>query len=110
MKNETLFIGRDECATTILDSHGKHFWVKFLKKDNSFRELEGEVRPPKNTENKSPADYNPDLIVVGDRHIFKELVANGFEEEKARDASYRSVPVSRILEFKIDNQLYLVED
>ena len=65
MNTETQFISRTCCKETIQLSNQRRFWVKFRKKDNSLREMEAEVRPHKDTENKSPADYNPDLIVVG---------------------------------------------
>jgi hypothetical protein len=108
--SETKFIKRSECREVIESSNGRRFWVRFRKKDNTLRDMEAEVRPPKQSPNKPPSAYNPDLIVVGDRHVYKHLVDHGAEPEKAYDASYRSISVSTLQEFKIENQLYIVED
>lgn len=108
---EALFIKRSCCASRIQESSGRHFWVKFRKKNGEIRELEGEVRPPKeNPKALSPAAYNPDLILVGDRHIYHELKSKGVPEEKAYNDSYRCVTISQLIEFRIENVNYYVED
>ena len=108
---ETKFIGRSCCAETIQQlSYGKRFWVKFRKKNGEVRELDGEIRPPKKSDHLPPSAYNPDLIVVGDRHIYHENLESGMPEEKAKDKSYRCVSISQLMEFQIDQQLYIVED
>jgi len=111
MKTETIFIKRSKAVEQIATSHGKKFWVKFRKKDNSIRDMEAEVRPPKpDPKRPSPVAWNPDLILVGDRQVYHQLKDSGVTEDKAYNDSYRCITISQLLEFKIENVNYIVED
>lgn len=107
---ETVVIERGEAQKIILASHGAKFWVRFIKKDGSCRDLDGIIRPPKpDAVRPSPTAFNPALVLVGDRAIYETLVAKGVEEEKAIDASYRCVNIETVQEFKLHNTHYIVQ-
>jgi hypothetical protein len=93
----------------MLSSYTKHFQATFTKKDGSKRLMNCVLRPPKDTTAHSPAFYNPNLVVVGDLDVEKELLADGMSQQDAIDHSYRSINTLTLVHLIYDGVEYEVE-
>jgi len=98
-------------ARQILEAaKGTFFGVIFEKKDGTRREMQACIpRPKPDAKRPNPAFYNPDLVLVLDISLYRKNLKELKDKELAKNKSYRSIPLSRVLELHINHKKLEIE-